>query len=193
MVNPQRVTAAFDKATADLLEKITSEKQISQSEAIRQALKFYDENRFIEDQAVKKRVHEYANMLLVGEHIILDSDHWLLFLRLISLVPAADREKFWQEYRQIAKAHSEQLKNHVHSLGDLLVRLEICNFFRLIENSPNDFTLVLSNEESREFIKIFIQEYCLAMDIPIEIKENLTKLRIQAKHSSNDRRQTNYR
>ena len=55
MVNPTRVTVAFDKATAELLEKISTEAQVSQSEIMRRALKFYSENKALEDPATKKR------------------------------------------------------------------------------------------------------------------------------------------
>ena len=44
MPNPTRVTVALDKYTADLLEKISKDADISQSETIRRALKFYNEN-----------------------------------------------------------------------------------------------------------------------------------------------------
>ena len=39
MVNPTRITVAFDKTTADLLEKISTEAEISQSEVMRRATK----------------------------------------------------------------------------------------------------------------------------------------------------------
>ena len=54
MVNPTRITVAFDKPTADLLEKISTEAQVSQSEIMRRALKFYNENKALEDPATKK-------------------------------------------------------------------------------------------------------------------------------------------
>ena len=44
-MNPTRITVAFDKTTADLLEKISAEAQVSQSEIMRRALKFYTENK----------------------------------------------------------------------------------------------------------------------------------------------------
>ena len=49
MVNPTRITVAFDKGTADLLEKISTEAHVSQSETMRRALKFYSENKALED------------------------------------------------------------------------------------------------------------------------------------------------
>ena len=70
MVNPTRITVAFDKTTADLLEKISTEAQVSQSETMRRALKFYNENKALEDPTTKKKIHAYLDMLLTGEHII---------------------------------------------------------------------------------------------------------------------------
>ena len=179
MVNPTRITVAFDKVTADLLEKISGEGQVSQSEVMRRALKFYNENKALEDPAVKKKILAYIDMLLSGEHIILDVDHWLMFLRLIASSPVA--EKFWSEHREVARAHWEQLKTKIHSAEEMLVRLEICNFYRLTKNAQNDYTLVLVSEASKDFIRIFLEEYFAAMGVKAEIKENLTKLRVTVK------------
>jgi hypothetical protein len=182
MVNPTRITVAFDKNTADLLEKISTEADVSQSEVMRRALKFYSDNKALEDPTTKKKILAYIDMLLTGEHIILDVDHWLMFLGLIATSP--EREKFWSEHREVAKAHWEQLKSKVHSPEEMLARLEICNFYRLTKNAPNDYTLVLVSEASKEFIRIFLEEYFSAMGVKAEIKENLTKLRVTIKPST---------
>jgi hypothetical protein len=181
-MNPTRITVAFDKTTADLLEKISTEAQVSHSETMRRALKFYSENKTLEDQNTKKKIHAYFEMLLSGEHIILDVDHWLMFLRLIASSP--ENEKFWAEHRKVARAHWEQLKTKIHSPEEMLTRLEVCNFYRLTKNAPNDYTLVLVSEFSKDFIRIFLEEYFAAMGVTAEIKENLTKLRVTIKNSS---------
>ena len=181
MVNPTRITVAFDKTTADLLEKISTEGQVSQSEIMRRDLKFYNENKAIEDTITKKKILAYGDMLLNGEHVIIDVDHWLMFLQLIASSP--EREKFWSEHKEVARAHWEQLKTKVHSVEEMLVRLEICNFYRLTKNGPNDYTLVLVSEISKDFIRIFLEEYFAAMGVKAEIKENLTKLRVTVKPS----------
>ena len=178
-MNPKRITVAFDKTTADLLEKISTETQVSQSEIMRRALKFYNENKAFEDPATKKKILAYLDMLLTGEHIILDVDHWLMFLRLIASSPG--KETFWTEHKEVARAHWEQLKTKVHTPEEMLTRLEVCNFYRLTKNAPNDFTLVLVSEVSKEFIRIFLEEYFAAMGVKAEIKENLTKLRVTVK------------
>jgi hypothetical protein len=182
MANPTRITVAFDKTTADLLEKISSESQVSQSEVMRRAIKFYSENKALEDPTTKKKILAYLDMLLNGEHIILDVDHWLMFLRLIASSPL--QEKFWSEHKEVARAHWEQLKTKVHSPEEMLSRLEICNFYRLTKNGPNDYTLILVSEVSKDFIRIFLEEYFAAMGVKAEIKENLTKLRVTIKPSS---------
>jgi hypothetical protein len=181
MTNPTRVTVAFDKTTAELLEKMSTEGNVSQSEIMRRALKFYADNKALDDLVNKRKVHSYLDMLLSGEHVIVDVDHWLMFLRLIESSP--QKEQFWKEHRELARTHWEQLKTKVHSTEDMLVRLESCNFYRLIKNGPNDFTLVLVSEVSKEFIRIFLEEYFAAMGAKVEIKENLTKLRVIIKPS----------
>jgi hypothetical protein len=181
MVNPTRVTVAFDKPTADLLEKISTEVDVSQSEIMRRALRFYSENKALEDAATKKKIQIYLDMLLTGEHVIIDVDHWLMFLRLITTSP--EKEQFWKEHREVAKAHWEQLKGKVHSPEEMLARLEACNFYRLIKNGNGDFTLVLVSEVSKNFIRVFLEEYFAAMGVKAEIKENLTKLRVILKTS----------
>jgi hypothetical protein len=179
MPNPTRITVAFDKTTADLLEKISTEAGVSQSEVMRRALKFYSENKALEDPAAKKKIHSYLDMLLSGEHVIIDVDHWLMFLRLVDTSP--QKEQFWKEHREFARAHWEQLKSKVHTPEDMLTRLEACNFYRLTKNAPNDYTLVLVSEVSKEFIRIFLEEYFAAMGVKVEIKENLMKLRVTLK------------
>jgi hypothetical protein len=178
-MNPTRITVAFDPSTANLLEKISKEAGLSQSEIMRRALRFYYENRAIEDVATRKKIYTYMDLLLSGEHVILDVDHWLLFLKLVETCPS--KEKFWEEHRDVARSHTEQLKTKVLTAEELLMRLEACNFFRMTKNSKNDFTLVLGSELPKTFVRIFLEEYFAGMGVKAEIKENLAKLRVSAR------------
>ncbi len=125
---------------------------------------------------MRRKVYTYIDMLLSGEHIILDVDHWLLFLDLIET--SSEKERFWDRCRRIARAHAEQLRCKINSARDLLERLETCNFFRLNENSENEFTLVLLSEAPKKFIRIFLEEFFSVMGMRAEIREDLAKLRI---------------
>jgi predicted transcriptional regulator len=176
MKNPIRITIALDSETNSLLEKIKEETKISQSELVREALRFYHDNKKFADTAVKNKLDFYMDMLLSGEHIILDVDHWLLFLGLVESSP--EKEQFWEKCRDVARSHAEQLRHKVCSLEDLLERLEACNFFRTTKNSENDFTLVLGSEITKKFVKTFIEEFLSVIGLEAEIKENITKIRI---------------
>jgi hypothetical protein len=178
-MNPTRITVAFDPSTAKLLEKTSKDRGLSQSEIMRRALRFYHENMTLEDAAIRKKLHIYMDLLLGGEHVILDVDHWLLFLKLVESCPG--REEFWREHRDVAKSHTEQLKGKVFTAEELLTRLEACNFFRMTKDSENDFTLVLGSELPKKFVRIFLEEYFAGMGVKAEIKENLAKLRLTVK------------
>lgn len=176
MVSPTRITVAFDSLTANLLEKISKEAGLSQSEIMRRALRFYSDNRMLENAETRKKIYTYMDLLLNGEHVILDVDHWLLFLKLVESCPSA--EDFWEEHRDVARSHREQLKTKVLSAEELLERLGACNFFRVTKNSEKDFTLVLGSELPKTFVRIFLEEYFAGMGVKAEIKENLAKLRV---------------
>jgi hypothetical protein len=178
-MNPTRITVAFDQSTANLLEKISKEAGLSQSEIMRRALRFYYVNRVIDDAVIRKKIYTYMDLLLNGEHVILDVDHWLLFLKLVESCPSSDQ--FWEEHRDVARSHREQLKTKVLSAEELLERLEACNFFRVTKNSAEDFTLVLGSELPKTFVRIFLEEYFAGMGVKAEIKENLAKLRVTVK------------
>jgi len=179
MKNPIRITIALDNETNALMEKMKNETKASQSELLRDALRFYYENRNIADVSVRSKIDFYLDMLLSGEHVILDVDHWLLFLNLVESSP--EKEEFWEKCREVARSHAEQLRHKVCSLEDLLERLEACNFFRITKNSDNDFTLVLGSEITRKFVRTFIEEFLSVMGLKAEIKENIAKIRIEVK------------
>ena len=176
---PTRITVAFDPTTANLLEKISHETELSQSEIMRRALRFYNENKVMLDPTIRKKAYAYMDLLLSGEHVILDVDHWLLFLNLIESSP--EQEKFWEDHRAVAQSHREQLRSKVHTAEDALTRLETCNFFRMTKNSEKDFTLILGLEMPKKFVKIIIAEFFSAIGVKAEIKENLAKLNVTVK------------
>jgi hypothetical protein len=179
LTNPTRITVAFDQPTARLLEKLSQEAELSQSEIMRRALRFYCENKTLQDPVTSKKVHAYMELLLSGEHVILDVDHWLLFLRFIEASPEA--AKFWEEHRKVAQSHKEQPRSRANTMESILTRLENCNFFRMTKNSDKDFTLILGSEIPKTFVRILIEEFFFVAGIKAEIKENLAKISVTAK------------
>jgi hypothetical protein len=173
MVTPIRVTIALDKDTAELFERLKNEERASQSGLIRRALKFYAQYKDMLE-GKDERINTYVDMLTEGEHLIIDLDHWLLFMKYLE-----DVEEFWEDHHEIARAHGEQLPGKTRTPEDLLKRLEACNFYKLKKDSDNEYTLMLGSERNIRFIKVFLEEVLEGMGYKADIKEDLTKLRVK--------------
>ncbi|MBI4362817.1 MAG: CopG family transcriptional regulator [Euryarchaeota archaeon] len=177
--NPLRVTIALDDETGDLFQKLKSETSASQSEIIRRALKFYHEHKDLVEFSGDRRLSTYLEMLPSGEHVILDVDHWLLFLKVLEASP--ERQQFWDGNKAVARSHAEQLSGKMRGPRDLLERLADCNFYKLIRNSDSDYTLLLANDATKRFVKTVVEDFAEAMGFPVEIKEDFGKLRVKVK------------
>lgn len=171
---PIRVTIALDEDLLQLIEKTSKEMKISKSELLRRAITFYCENPAL---AESKKIRFYLDMLPSGEHIILDVEHWVLFLKLLEELP--DQDEFWDDCKAVAISHAEQLSHKVRTPQELLERLEACNFFKLIKNAETDFTLLLGSEVTKKFVRRLVEDFFQSMGFKIEIKEDLAKLRVK--------------
>lgn len=183
MKPPERVTVAMDEETFAVFKKTKDELRISQSELMREALKFYCKYRTLFEHVDVEKVRTYIQMLSTGEHIILDIDHWLLFLNFIESHP--ERDKFWESHKAICEAHAEQFKHKLYHAEGILKRLEACNLFKLSEETENAFTIVLGPDITRRFIKTELEEIFRRMGFKVEIKEDLAKLRVKVMQDLN--------
>ena len=172
---PERITIAMDEETFNIFKKLRSTLRLSQSGLMREALKFYNKNRKLFESVEEDKIRTYIEMLSAGEHIILDIDHWLLFLKFVETHP--EREKFWEAHREICRSHAEQFSQK--SAEEILRRLETCNFFKLSKISEEEFTLVLSSDVPKNFIKTEIEGIFTAMGIHAVVREDIAKLRVR--------------
>ncbi len=175
MRNPIRVTVALDDQAYQTLENLKEELKSSQSEIVRNALNFYYNLLDLQKYGLR-RVMTYVEMLAEGEHVILDIDHWIAFLRFVETHP--EKEKFWEIHRGIARAHAEEFSGM--KVEEILERLEACNLFRINERR-GEFTLVLNDEITRKFVKDFLHEVFSALGVEMDIKEDLMKIRLKPK------------
>ncbi|MCX8000060.1 MAG: hypothetical protein N3A69_14090, partial [Leptospiraceae bacterium] len=127
---------------------------------------------------VNRKVRSYMELLLNGEHVILDVDHWFLFLETIESLPEKERKKFWEGHKKVAQAHVEQLRGKITNIESLLTRLEDCNFFKFTKNSEKEFTLVLGSALHKNFVRLFLEEFLSGIGVKFDIKENFSKLNI---------------
>lgn len=172
MKKTKKITAALDEATLNFVEQISAEENFPYSEVIRRAINFYNENRMFP----KQKYIAYMNLLSSGEHVIIDVDHWYLFLDFIQ--SSQNQEAFWTKHREIARFHAEELKSKVATVEDLLNRLESCNFFKVIKVSKDDFTLILGSELPKKFITLFLEEFFSANEMKVTLKGHFSKINV---------------
>ncbi|MFH1773703.1 MAG: ribbon-helix-helix protein, CopG family [Methanobacteriota archaeon] len=177
MSNLSRVTIALNKDTSELFEKLKADTRLSQSELLRNALWFYSKYKDLISIHGSKKINTYVEMLSEGEHIILDVDHWLLFLKYIETSPK--RKNFWEACKAVARSHADQLSQKIKSVREFLERIEACNFYKLGESSENEFVLVLNSDVSKKFVKTLVQDVLSGMGYKVEIKEDFAKLRLR--------------
>ncbi|GBE55664.1 MAG TPA: CopG family transcriptional regulator [Euryarchaeota archaeon] len=177
MVGSERLTISVGPAIKEFLKKYKKYTGKSHSEIIREALKNYFELMDGDIYSFNPELGRlYYEMLSSGEHIILDIDHWMLFLREVN---SKDRTGFWKEHRAVARSHAEQFAERGVSPMEVLQRLEACNLFTLSKNSDTEFTIVLSSDVTKKFIKTFLEEVFRGMNLKVEVREDYSKLRMR--------------
>jgi hypothetical protein len=178
MNSPIRVTISFDEKTYRFFENLKNEMDVSQSELIRRAIRFYYDNKGALDLASSEKLSEYKEMLGNGEHIILDVDHWLLFLKAVET--STNQSDFWNTHRDIARSHAEQLAKKITTPDALLKRLETCNLYKISrsDSAPNEYTLLTGSGTQRRFVREFLEETFAGMGFDANIKEDYSKLRV---------------
>ena len=171
------VTISLDDETAAIFRDLKESTGVSHSELMRTALKFYSRHKALFESVDVEHVYIYSEMLSDGEHVILDMDHWILFLKFIETHP--EKERFWEMHKRVSQAHADEFINKNHDVDVVLRRLEACNLFKLSKASETDFTLLLGYDVPKMFIRTEIEDIFTEMGRRVEIIEDLSKIRIK--------------
>ncbi len=175
-----RITVALDNKTLKILNELKKNTTTSQSELLRKSIRFfYDFRKLInEHNNVSEKFTTYLELLSNGEHIILDIDHYLLFLKFIEDSP--NKEEFWEVHKAIAKGHAHEFAEdkNISTVQNIINRMEACNFFKVVKDSSTRYTLLLGTDIQKTFIKILLEEIFNGLGIIMEIQEGLSKLKV---------------
>lgn len=182
-----RITFAVDDQIKAILDELNNHTEISRSELIRKAIKFYHKFKNVFDKKSNRasvKVNTYLELLSHGEHIILDVDHYLSFLKFIENSP--EKERFEDINKSIGRAHAEEFSQdpNITTVQNVVERLEACNFFKVVKDSSSRYTLLLGSDIQKNFIKTFLEELLSGMGFKVNIKESFSKLKIILKNIS---------
>jgi len=176
-----RITIAVDEKSLLTLQELKECSKESQSEICRKAIKFYSKykKQFENNENFNRKIDIYIEMLSTGEHLILDLEHYLSILKFIEDSP--DKEKFWEEHEQISRHHAEEFTHYTKKIEEVLERLATCNLFKIIKETPENFSLLLGSDIPKTFIRIMLKEIFTGMGFNVEINEGFSKLRVLIK------------
>ena len=174
---PTRITIAFTNGEETLIKDLSKEMNVSVSELIRRATKFYCRYQDILEGEMERKIRTYLDLLPNGEHQIIDIERWILFMKMVESLPS-DHE-FWNSCVRIARDQAEEFKGKIESPQAALERLEDCNWFRLQKNSEKEFMLVLNSEMSRRFVEFAVAQLLSAMGYKVDLKAYLGKIRVR--------------
>ncbi len=169
----KRITVSLDEDTLDFLGRMSSERNVSQSELVRKSVEFLHENSEYGDEDLEG----YLEILSGEEMVLLDIDHWLVLLDLVRA--SEEREDFWRKVKKISNMYADQISEDVEDSEKLLKRLELCNFYNLEEISENEYTLGTRSEPAKKFVKKFLENISISLGFDIEIEEEIGKLRVK--------------
>ncbi|WP_048098089.1 ribbon-helix-helix protein, CopG family [Archaeoglobus sulfaticallidus] len=168
----RRLSVAIDEETNGILEELVEKENRTASEIIRQAITQYYMLRDIHPDSIKI----YSDLLYGREYIILDIELWIAMLDELN-EKASDR--FWENVKSIAEAHSWQIRNKgFKTLPEILRFLEYENLFRVKMNGDKSITLVLSSRNEQKFMKIYLQTLLEKLGYKVKIVEGLRKILI---------------
>jgi hypothetical protein len=173
----ERITISLDEGTAELLNNLKKNMGISQSELMREALKFFGKHKILFESFDDTAIYAYSEMLPTGEHVIIDIDHWKLFLNFIETHP--DSENFWNLNREVCRSHADHFKHKLFNAESILKRLEICNLFHLRKTGINEFMLIFGSDLPKKFIRIKLEEVFKGVGFVVEIKDEFSRLRVR--------------
>ncbi|MHC1565267.1 MAG: hypothetical protein ACXQS6_02980 [Candidatus Syntropharchaeales archaeon] len=98
----------------------------------------------------------------------------MLFLQVLN--QKIDEDAFWDGCKHVAAAHGREISHKVPTVKALLERLEACNFFKLVELSEGEFTLLLGSDASHAFVKRLVEDFASAMGFKVEVTGSFSKL-----------------
>jgi hypothetical protein len=159
------------------MQKLLSKYDTSQADIIRRALAWMVIMETTTEKTPLDNILTYVDRLSNSEHIILDIAHWRLFLNSLN----GGSKQFLAEVYKTGENHrSEYNEMGLREIRQVLKYIEKTNWYKLNEESPTSFTLVLTVPEAAKFIKAFFEGFFSKYPQHIEIKEEDMKLRVKA-------------
>lgn len=172
MVN--RITASIDEEDCERINNLVDRSDMTQSEVVRQAIRFYDANYEAASANQTYNLNQYYQMLSTGEHVLLDIDFLHCFLNYIYDGGCAD-EAFLAMADRVSDYHCQEYQDRFSDLGDVLTWLSVSGFLTVRTEFENSYYIVFPSESVRWFMCRFIDRSTAELPFDIEIDAGISK------------------
>lgn len=171
-----RITVSLDEDAREALEDLVSQTGDGNSELVRRALTFYAANYRAADSGVNVDLEKYHEMLMGGEHALLDIDFLHVLLANVEDEDGDWPEPFVEKVDRVANYHAAEYADRFDCLHDLLDWLSVCGFLTVRESRTNTYHVVFPTEDLKWFMLRFIRESTRDLPFEIEVEEGVSKV-----------------
>lgn len=180
-----RITASVEKKDRKRINKLVERTNMSQSEIVRQAIRFYEANYEAVSTDSTYALDQYYQMLSSGEHVVLDIDFLHCFLDYVYDSESAD-DAFLEIADQVSDYHCQEYKDRFDNLGDVLKWLSVCGFLFVRSESKDSYYVTFPSESIRWFMTRFIVRSTADLPFDVEVETGISKAIISEVPASAD-------
>ena len=175
--NMKRLCISLDDETYKTIEELQKKTKTSKADVIRKVINNHNEQNRLFNNVDSETMMIYLDYLLSGEHVIIDVD---LLCAMFDSLESCGKD-FWEKVRESGEAHARQYyMKGMRTLKDILFYISKTNLFRLKEESPSYFTLILFSPSkcTRKFLKIFLEGVFKSQMINTQFTESIDKITV---------------
>ncbi|WP_255171135.1 ribbon-helix-helix protein, CopG family [Natrononativus amylolyticus] len=170
----ERVTASLDADSIEALETLCTKTDSPQSEIVRRALTFYATNFEAANGHASDKLGQHYQMLMSGEHVLLDIDFFHVFLE-YCYADGDPEPELVQAIDRVSDYHAREYATEFETIGDLLTWLSFCGFLEVQRNTEDTYHVIFPSEATRWFATRFIERSTVEMPLEIDIERGVLK------------------
>lgn len=171
-----RITVSLDEDSQEALDGLVSQTGQGNSELVRRALKFYATNFQAATSDTDIDLENYYQMLVSGEHALLDIDFLHILLANVRNDDGTWPEEFVEDVDKVANYHAKEYEEQFTELKELLDWLSVCGFLTVRESRENTYHVVFPTEDLKWFMLRFIRDSTANLPFELEIEEGVSKV-----------------
>lgn len=161
-----RLTVNLDEESDERLERLVQERNISKSQVVREAIRYYETVCHEWHDADEDAFGWYGRLLSSGEHRIFDVDHVDALLSAIG-EPSQDLIDEWE---RIGHKHGVEWASQFTDFEQKLRVLEYCNWYSVTTIGGGEYALTTRSPTEAALMSAFMRGECAELGFDAEFR-----------------------